>query len=259
MVLIQDVEFASTSEHTLLPFYGRCHIAYVPRYLYTPSLQLSSIDLMVNLNSQPGLAKGTWLICSSTSSLIPKRLLTTLDNCSILNSLRLLELADGMSQIGEKVSKEPGSEGCSLGSARNGVVLGLSKVARLAKMFARRLQNQQRFTHQLLEAFNAEVQPLGCAAMVEATHLGRQHAAQTSTTEASFGCFYAQPETFMQVRHAHMSSIQSYEYDICPGWADGFLLILFLNRMKSWLSCRQNILSGFTVILLIEAALTKGA
>jgi len=42
---------------------------------------------------------------------------------------------------------------------RNGVVLGLSKVARLAKMFARRLQNQHRFTQQLLEAFNAEVDP----------------------------------------------------------------------------------------------------
>lgn len=81
------------------------------------------------------------------------------------------------------------------------MVLGLSKVARLAKMFARRMQNQQRFTHQLLEAFNAEVQPLGCAAIVEAIHLGRQHAAHTSVTEASFGCFYAQPESFMQASH----------------------------------------------------------
>lgn len=83
--------------------------------------------------------------------------------------------------------------------SRNGVVLGLSKVARLAKMFARRVQNQQRFTQQLLEAFNAEVQPLGCAALVEAVHLGRQHVAQTSISAASFGCFYAQPENFMQV------------------------------------------------------------
>ena len=31
MVLVQDVEFASTSEHTLLPFYGHCHLAYAPR------------------------------------------------------------------------------------------------------------------------------------------------------------------------------------------------------------------------------------
>lgn len=78
-------------------------------------------------------------------------------------------------------------------------MLGLSKVARLAKMFARRMQNQQRFTQQLLEAFNAEVQPLGCAAIVEAVHLGRQHTSQTSITAASFGCFYAQPDNFMQV------------------------------------------------------------
>ena len=30
MVLVRDVEFASTSEETLLPFHGRAHIAYVP-------------------------------------------------------------------------------------------------------------------------------------------------------------------------------------------------------------------------------------
>ena len=90
------------------------------------------------------------------------------------------------------------------------MVLGLSKVARLAKMFARRMQNQQRFTQQLLEAFNAEVQPLGCAAIVEAIHLGRQHASKTSVTAASFGCFYAQPETFMQVPEVVLSGSSLY-------------------------------------------------
>ena len=92
------------------------------------------------------------------------------------------------------------------------MVLGLSKVARLAKMFARRMQNQQRFTQQLLEAFNAEVQPLGCAAIVEAIHLGRQHASETSVTAASFGCFYAQPETFMQVPEI-IPLAESYKFD----------------------------------------------
>jgi GTP cyclohydrolase I len=78
--------------------------------------------------------------------------------------------------------------------------LGLSKVARLAKMFARRLQNQHRFTQQLLEAFNAEVQPLGCSAIVEARHLGREQCTTATVTASTLGCFYARPEVFLQVR-----------------------------------------------------------
>ena len=65
MVLVRDIEFASTCEATLLPFHGRCHVAYVPS---------------------------------------------------------------------------------------NGVVLGLSKFARLTALFARRLQNQQRFADEILGA-----------------------------------------------------------------------------------------------------------
>jgi len=89
---------------------------------------------------------------------------------------------------------------CSTFVHRNGVVLGLSKVARLAKMFARRLQNQHRFTQQLLEAFNAEVQPLGCSAIVEARQLGREQCTGTTVTGSTLGCFYAQPEIYLQVR-----------------------------------------------------------
>lgn len=72
LVIVRDVDFASTSESNLLPFYGRCHIGYMPS---------------------------------------------------------------------------------------QGVVLGLSKVARLVTMFARRLQTQERFTQELLVAFEAEVLP----------------------------------------------------------------------------------------------------
>lgn len=63
---------------------------------------------------------------------------------------------------------------------------------------ARRLQDQQHFTDQLLEAFHSEVQPYGCAAVVEAKHLstGGDH---SETTVSALGCFYEQPATFMQV------------------------------------------------------------
>jgi GTP cyclohydrolase I len=79
LVIVRDVDFASTSESSLLPFYGRCHIGYMPS---------------------------------------------------------------------------------------QGIVLGLSKVARLVTMFARRLQTQERFTQELLVAFEAEVLPQVHAASV---------------------------------------------------------------------------------------------
>ncbi len=78
MVIVRDIEFASTSEATLLPFYGRCHVAYMPR---------------------------------------------------------------------------------------EGVVLGLSKLARLVKLFARQLQSQQRLTNQMLAA----LQQVGLASMLMPT------------------------------------------------------------------------------------------
>ena len=74
MVIVRAIEFASTSEADLLPFYGRCHVAYVPS---------------------------------------------------------------------------------------NGVVLGLSKLARVTKLFSRQLQSQQRLTNQILVALQQELAPKG--------------------------------------------------------------------------------------------------
>ena len=71
-MIVRDVDFASTSETSLLPFYGRCHLGYLPSH---------------------------------------------------------------------------------------GVVLGLSKVARLVAMLAKRLQTQERFTQELINTFEAEVLP----------------------------------------------------------------------------------------------------
>lgn len=72
LVVVRDVEIASTSERDLLPFYGKCHIGYIPG---------------------------------------------------------------------------------------QGVVLGLSKVARLAKLLGRRIQTQQDLTNDILRAFHEEVLP----------------------------------------------------------------------------------------------------
>lgn len=50
-------------------------------------------------------------------------------------------------------------------------VVGLSKLARLADMFAKRLQTQETMTAQIIEAVNDHLNPRGAAVMVEAEHM----------------------------------------------------------------------------------------
>lgn len=59
----------------------------------------------------------------------------------------------------------------SVGYLPQGKILGLSKIARLVEMFSRRLQVQERLTHQIAHALNEAVQPRGVAVVVEAKHL----------------------------------------------------------------------------------------
>lgn len=53
-------------------------------------------------------------------------------------------------------------------------VLGLSKVARLVNMFARRLQIQERLTMQIAEAIQDKISPEGVGVIIEARHLCMQ-------------------------------------------------------------------------------------
>jgi GTP cyclohydrolase I len=50
-------------------------------------------------------------------------------------------------------------------------VIGLSKIPRIVDMFARRLQLQERMTHQIAEFIDALLQPLGVAVVLEGLHL----------------------------------------------------------------------------------------
>ena len=53
----------------------------------------------------------------------------------------------------------------------NGKILGLSKIARLVEIFARRLQVQERLTVEIAETLESELNPRGVAVVVEAIHL----------------------------------------------------------------------------------------
>lgn len=76
----------------------------------------------------------------------------------------------------------------------NGVITGLSKIARVVDVYARRMQVQERLTTQILEAIKDSLQPLGVAVVIEASHLcmmmrGVQKQNSVTTTSAFYGEF----------------------------------------------------------------------
>lgn len=83
IILVKDIELYSICEHHLLPFIGKCHVAYIPKHK----------------------------------------------------------------------------------------IIGLSKVARIVDLFARRLQIQETLTKQIADAIHTHIQPMGVAVVIEAQHL----------------------------------------------------------------------------------------
>ena len=53
----------------------------------------------------------------------------------------------------------------------NGKIVGLSKIARLVDLYARRLQVQERMTREIGQALNKILKPQGVAVLIEASHL----------------------------------------------------------------------------------------
>ena len=82
MIVLKNIEFFSTCEHHMLPFFGKAHVAYIP----------------------------------------------------------------------------------------NGSVVGISKLARLVEVFARRLQIQERLTTQIADSLMDIIMPIGCGVIIEAKH-----------------------------------------------------------------------------------------
>ena len=115
MVIVKDIEVFSLCEHHMLPFFGKCHIAYVP----------------------------------------------------------------------------------------DGRIAGLSKLARLVDIFAKRLQVQERMTTQIAHAIEEQLKPKGVGVVMEAQHLcmmmrGVEKQNSVAVTSAMLGAFRSREATRME-------------------------------------------------------------
>lgn len=82
----------------------------------------------------------------------------------------------------------------------NGYITGLSKLARVVDVFARRLQVQERLTTQILDAITESLNPMGAAVVIEAKHLcmmmrGVSKQNSVTTTSAFHGEFLTSTRT----------------------------------------------------------------
>jgi GTP cyclohydrolase I len=93
----------------------------------------------------------------------------------------------------------------------NGYITGLSKLAHVVECFSRRLQVQERMTHQILDVIQETLNPLGVGVVIEAQHLcmmmrGVQKQNSATTTSAFSGQFMKNEtrSEFLKLISAHL-------------------------------------------------------
>jgi len=87
-----------------------------------------------------------------------------------------------------------------VGYLPRGKVIGLSKIPRIIDMYARRLQVQERLTHEVAQALMRALEPSGVAVVMEARHMcmqmrGVEKQNSYATTSAMLGEFHEDQET----------------------------------------------------------------
>jgi GTP cyclohydrolase I len=100
---------------------------------------------------------------------------------------------------------------CHVGYIPRGRVIGLSKIPRIVDAFARRLQVQERLTHQIATSLQEHLQPYGVGVVIEANHLcmmmrGVQKQNSEMVTNSMLGIFRKKSET----RAEFLSSIKGF-------------------------------------------------
>lgn len=95
-----------------------------------------------------------------------------------------------------------------IGYVPNGCVIGLSKLPRIAELFARRLQIQERLTRDVAGAIMEVLAPQGVAVIMESSHLcmvmrGVKKTRTTTITKSVLGCF----ERDAKIRNEFLSLI----------------------------------------------------
>lgn len=83
---------------------------------------------------------------------------------------------------------------------KNGRIIGLSKLARIAEIFARRLQVQERLTQEIAQTLFKNLDPIGVMVVVEAEHTcmtlrGVKKPGAITITSAVLGGFRKDPRT----------------------------------------------------------------
>ena len=92
---------------------------------------------------------------------------------------------------------------CHIGYIPEGKVLGVSKLARIVDLFARRLQIQERLTNQVANTLMETVTPEGVGVVIEAQHLcmmmrGVEKQNSLATTSTMMGAFKEDSATRME-------------------------------------------------------------
>ncbi|MDC3290909.1 GTP cyclohydrolase I FolE [Euryarchaeota archaeon] len=94
-------------------------------------------------------------------------------------------------------------------------IVGISKLARILEMHARRLQNQERITKGIADDLETHLKPLGCAVILEASHgcmqcRGVKKQNSVMTTSQMRGVFFdkseARTELMQLIRSAPLSN-----------------------------------------------------